>query len=70
MATIEVKAHPGARKDSVEEKDGRYIVRTTAPADKGKANRAVAKLLQEHLGKRVRLVRGEKSREKVFEVEG
>ena len=61
-----------ARRDQVGgERDGRLVVRTlAAPAD-GKANVAVTKLLAAHLGipaRRLELVAGHTSRDKVFRI--
>jgi uncharacterized protein (TIGR00251 family) len=49
------------------------LVRVTAPALDGRANRAVCRLLAKRLGlatSRVTIIRGERSRDKVIEVEG
>jgi uncharacterized protein (TIGR00251 family) len=49
------------------------LVRVTAPAVDGRANQAVRRLLAKRLGvatSRVVIVRGERSRDKVIEVEG
>ncbi len=70
---VGVKAHPKAKLEKVEpDGAGGFEVWTTAPADRGAANAAVLKLLAKHLGispGRVTLVRGGKSRNKLFEVE-
>jgi uncharacterized protein (TIGR00251 family) len=58
---------PNARKDEINDEESVLTVRTNAPPDKGKANRAVLKMLSKHLGVRVRLVSGEKSRDKIIE---
>ena len=42
----------------------------SAPAERGKANRAVADLLREALGVDVRLLEGEHSPRKIFDVPG
>ena len=66
--TVDVK--PNQREESVEKIDeSHYLVQVKAPADKGKANRAVIKLLKKHLGKQVSLVSGHTSSRKIFEVE-
>jgi uncharacterized protein (TIGR00251 family) len=50
-----------------------WVVRVQAPALEGRANRAAARCLAEHAGvapSAVRLVSGEKSRHKIFEISG
>lgn len=69
MKTIEIRVTPNARKDEILEKDGRITVKITAPPDRGKANRAVLKLISAHYGKTARLLSGEKSRVKVIALE-
>jgi uncharacterized protein len=52
--------------------DAHFVVAVAEPPIEGKANRAVAQALAEHLGvspSRVMLVSGRTSREKVFEVD-
>jgi uncharacterized protein len=54
-------------------KDGVLHVRVSAPPVDGKANQAVTRLIAKALGvgrTSVRVVRGERSRDKVVEVEG
>jgi len=51
--------------------DGSYEVWTTAPPDRGAANKAITRLLARELGvppSRVALRRGAASRNKVFEI--
>lgn len=71
---IRVKAVPGARSDRVVGPLGdRVKIRTSAPPEGGKANRAIAGLLARALGLRsrdVRIVTGHGSAEKTFEAEG
>jgi len=45
-------------------------VRVTSPAEDGKANHEVARLLETELGRQVTLLRGITSRKKVFQVAG
>jgi uncharacterized protein len=68
---FEVKVIPNAKKDRLVEENGRLKVYLNAPAVDGKANKALIEFLAEHFGVKkseVRLVRGEKSREKTVEV--
>jgi hypothetical protein len=67
---LPVQARPGARKNSVGgAHNGALRVSVTAPADRGKANDAIAALLAEALGlkrRQVQLVGGAASRRKWF----
>ncbi len=65
---VSIIVKPGARDDRVEEQeDGSLIVSVRAPAERGKANIAVIKLLSRHFKKDVRIVSGFTSRHKVVE---
>ncbi|OSP55703.1 DUF167 domain-containing protein [Pseudoruegeria sp. SK021] len=68
---IAVRVTPKASRNRVEaEGDGLRVYVTTVPED-GKATEAVRKLLAKHLGlpkTRLALVRGTKSRDKMFRV--
>jgi uncharacterized protein (TIGR00251 family) len=76
-----IKAKPGAKKAFVKEEDGglfgktterRFVVAVTAPAEQGKANRAIEKALAEYLKiapSRVRIITGQTSRQKIIEIE-
>jgi uncharacterized protein (TIGR00251 family) len=74
VGRIQVRVQPRARKDEVaSERNGRLVVRITAPPVDGKANAALRKLLAKRLGvpaSAVTVVRGEASRDKLVEVEG
>jgi hypothetical protein len=62
---------PGARENSVKEKDGVFRISVKASAIEGRANEAAGKLIAEHFGisaERVRLVSGRRSRKKMFEI--
>lgn len=62
---------PGARENSVKEKDGVFRVSVKAPAVEGRANEAARKLIAEYFrisAERVRLVSGRRSRKKIFEI--
>jgi len=62
--------HPRAKHNEVSGvRDGQLQIRTTAPPADGKANKAVIKMLAEHLGvapSRLSLLRGDTQRNKQF----
>ncbi|MDY6985552.1 MAG: DUF167 domain-containing protein [Candidatus Thermoplasmatota archaeon] len=64
---IKIKVVPNSDRDEVIEGDP-LIVRVRDMPVKGKANRAVIKLLSKHFNSRVRIVSGAKSKEKIVEV--
>jgi uncharacterized protein (TIGR00251 family) len=68
MKTIEIKVIPNSNAEAVIEAEP-LIVRVKAPPTKGKANKAVVKLLSEYFNANVRIVSGVKSRRKVVEIE-
>jgi uncharacterized protein (TIGR00251 family) len=74
VARLEVRVQPRARRDEIAgERDGRLLVRVTAPPVDGKANAAVRRLLASRLGiplRRVTVVRGEAARDKLIEIDG
>ena len=74
MARLAIRVQPRARRDEIASvRDGVLVVRVTAPALEGRANRAVCKLLAERLGvppTHVTVLRGERHREKVLEIQG
>ncbi|HVW42494.1 MAG TPA: DUF167 domain-containing protein [Amycolatopsis sp.] len=69
-----VRVKPGAKRDAVGgDHAGALIVAVRAPALEGKANEAVRTLLAKALGVRGRdvlVVRGERGRDKLIEVDG
>lgn len=68
IITVDVK--PGQREEHIEEiGENHLLVYVKAPASKGKANKAVIKLLKKHFSNQVFLVSGHTSSRKVFEVE-
>ncbi|MDX1691221.1 MAG: DUF167 family protein [Acidimicrobiia bacterium] len=69
---VEVWVVPGASRDEVAGiHDGAVRLRVAAPPEGGKANRAAARLLAEHLGvRRARVVEGHTSRRKGVFVRG
>lgn len=71
-AEIVVRVTPKASRNVVEVKDGQIRVYVTVVPEGGKANAAVQKLLAKALGvakSRLRLVRGETARDKVFRLD-
>ena len=73
-ARIAVRVQPRARRDEVAfVRDGVLVVRVTAPALEGRANRSVCRMLAQRLGvapSQVTILRGERSRDKLLEVSG
>jgi uncharacterized protein len=71
---LAVRVIPNARRTEFSgRRDKEFVLRLSAPAVEGKANRAAVEFIAEHLGvsrSRVALVSGEKSRHKVFEIVG
>lgn len=68
MKRIKIKVVPNAKKDKVLEEEKRLKVYTTSPPVGGKANKAVIELLAEFFKVKkseVKIIRGEKSREKI-----
>jgi len=74
LARLAVRVQPGARRDEIRELRGAVlVVRVSAPALEGRANKAVCKLLAKQLrvpASRITVARGERSRDKLIEVEG
>ena len=74
MARITVRITAGARKDAIAGwEDGALRIRVRAPAERGKANDAVCRLIASALGvppTNVSVVRGGGSRDKQIEIEG
>jgi uncharacterized protein (TIGR00251 family) len=73
-AQIKVRLQPRSKRDEiVGERDGVLVVRVTAPAREGKANEALCALMARRLRigrRRVAIVRGSSSRDKVVRIEG
>lgn len=71
---IEFRVIPNAGRTGITGvRDGKPVLRIRAPAVDGRANRAAVEYLSKRLGvarSRVRLVSGEKSRHKKFEIVG
>jgi uncharacterized protein (TIGR00251 family) len=74
MASLRLKVTPSASRDAVVGWQGDVLrVHVRAPAQRGKANDAVLRLLAAALGidrPRLSIVRGETSRQKVVSVDG
>ncbi|MHA1166754.1 MAG: DUF167 domain-containing protein [Candidatus Hodarchaeales archaeon] len=69
---INVRVKPGSKRDTlvmVDDNGISLLIEVKAPAIKGKANSAVVKLLRKRLKKRVEIIKGLKSSEKVLEIE-
>lgn len=73
-STISVRVRAGAHREEIAGVlDGVLLVRVTAPAHEGRANRALCRLLAERLRvapSRIVVARGPRSREKLIEVDG
>jgi uncharacterized protein len=74
MSELRVRVIPNAKKNEFGGyRDGELILRVTAPAVQGKANRAAVKFLARFVGvsrSAVLLERGESSRHKIFQIVG
>jgi len=69
---IEVKVIPKAKRDCVYEEDGKPKVYVRAPAIDNRANRALIEVLARHFNvkkRSIRIVKGERSREKIIEID-
>lgn len=66
MGRMDIKVVPNASKNRVLVKDGQVVVYVNAPPEKGKANRALLKLLKRITGDKVDILSGEKSRKKTI----
>ena len=71
---LAVRVIPNARRTEFSgRRDDEIVLRLTAPANEGKANKAAEEFLAKRLGiprSSVTLVSGEKSRHKIFEIVG
>lgn len=71
---LPVRAQPGARKNGVQgEQAGKLKVAVTAPADEGRANKALLEVLRDVLNlkrSQIELLSGATSRDKKFFVRG
>lgn len=73
-ATVAVRARPGASKTGIVGfRNGALVVRIAAPPERGRANQALLDFLASVLGLKrrdLRLVAGERGRDKIIEVTG
>lgn len=72
MVSVRVQASAG-RNEFAGIREGVQLVRVAAPASEGRANRAVCRLLAKRLGvarSMVTIVQGDRSRDKLIQVEG
>ena len=71
---LAVRVIPNARRSEFSgRRDGEVVLRLNAPAVEGKANKAAVEFIAKYFGiarSRVTLVNGEKTRHKVFELDG
>ena len=69
---IKVKVKPNAKKNEIKQiEDNFFEIKTTAVLEKGKANQKVIEMLSKHFKvpkSRIKIVRGETSREKIIEI--
>ncbi len=75
MSRIRVRVHPGGRRERIQgfRADGALAIEVTAPADEGRANDAVVRLMSRALGvarAAVTVVSGGATRNKWIEVDG
>jgi len=64
---VKIKVVPDSRKEEIIE-GAPLIVKVKAPAERGMANKAVARLLSGYFSSRVRIVTGGKSPNKTIEI--
>ena len=68
---LNVKVIPNAKKNEIIKDGDGFRVRLNAPAIDGKANSALIEVLAEHFGvkkNKIRIIKGEKSRNKIVEI--
>ena len=65
---IEIKVMPNSKADEIIEAEP-LIIRVKEPPTKGKANKAVIKLLSRYFKANVRIVSGARSKRKIVEIE-
>ena len=68
---LNIRVIPNAKKSKIIKEENRYKVYLTAPAVEGKANKALIEFLSEHFDvkkRQIKILRGEKARDKVVEI--
>ncbi len=68
---LNIKVIPNAKENSIKKENNILKVRVTAPAVDNKANKAIIPLLADYLKtkkSKIRIIKGEKSRNKLIEV--
>ncbi|MFH1406573.1 MAG: DUF167 domain-containing protein [Candidatus Omnitrophota bacterium] len=71
MGIINVRVVPNAKKNEVKKENNLYKIYLSAPAREGKANKLLVEILADEFSVRksqVRIIRGEKSRDKIVEI--
>jgi hypothetical protein len=74
MTDLAIRVQPRAKRTEVAgEREGAVVIKVNVPPLDGRANAAVCRLIAQRLGvpaRDVRVVRGEKARDKVVRIEG
>ena len=68
MKKIEIKVVPNSDMEEIIEAEP-LVIKVKEPPTKGKANKAVVRLLSKYFNANVRIVSGTKSRRKIVEIE-
>jgi hypothetical protein len=65
---LKLKVRPNSGKQSIEEKEGFYVVNLKSAPENNKANIELIKFLEKHFNKKVVIKAGFNSRKKVVEI--
>ena len=65
---ITVRVRPNSSRNEIKGCDGFYKVSVKSPAEKNKANIEVIKMFSKKFNKKIKIVKGLKSREKVLKI--
>jgi uncharacterized protein (TIGR00251 family) len=65
---INIRVKPNSSEQSVEKSGEFYLVKLKSPAQEGKANLELVKLLSKYFGKEVKIKSGFNSRNKIIEI--